>query len=103
MILNALRQQEENWSASGCLLPSGGNVNIENAETTPVAESIPKLTNSQFITDPYKMDFNPEDRHGASLYNKATETLKEADQFTFSQDKAANLLQHLKRQSQTFF
>ena len=68
-----------------------------------MAESIPKSTNSQFVTDLYKSDFNPGDRHGASLYNKATETLKEADQLTFPQDKAANLLQHLKRQSQTFF
>ena len=41
-ILNALKQQEENWSASGRLLPPGGTVNLENVETTSVAESIPK-------------------------------------------------------------
>ena len=103
MISTALNQQEATWSASGRLLPAGGNVNIENVETTSVAESPQKSVHFQFVTDPYKSDFNPGDRHGSSLYNKATETLKEADQFTFSQDKAANLLQHLKHQSQTFF
>ena len=96
IFLNDLRQQEENCSASGHLLSSGGNVNVENVETTPVAYSIPKTSNSQFVTDPYKSDFNPGDGDEASLYNKATEALKEADQFTFSQDKAANLLWHLK-------
>ena len=63
MILSALRQQEENWSASGRLLPTGGNVNIENVDTSPAAESSPKSVTFQFVTDPYKSDFNPGDRH----------------------------------------
>ena len=37
MILSALRLQEENLFASSRLLPSGGNVNVENVETTPLA------------------------------------------------------------------
>ena len=46
IIVSALRQQEENWSASGRLLPAGGNVNIENVETISVAESISKSVRS---------------------------------------------------------
>ena len=59
LLVSALRQQEENWSASGRFLPTGGIVNIENVETTSVAESIPKSVHFQFVTDPYKSDFNP--------------------------------------------
>ena len=47
MISTALTQQEATWSASGRLLPAGGNVNIENVETTLVAESIPKSVHFQ--------------------------------------------------------
>ena len=57
----------------------------------------------QFVTDPYKSDFNPGDKNGSILYNKATEALQETAQFTFSQEKAATLLQRFKRQSQRFF
>ena len=103
MIASALATQEATWSANGRLLPVGRNINIENVAPTSVAETSPKSVTFQFVIDPYKSDFNPGDRHGASIYNTATETLKESDQFTFSQDKAANLLQHLKRQSQTYF
>ena len=84
-------------------MPVGGNINIADIDTTSVADTSPKSVTFQFVTDPYKSDFNPGDRHGASLYNKATETLKEYEQFTFSRDKAANLFQHLKCQSQTYF
>ena len=52
------------------------------------------------VTDPYKGNFNPADKGGTILVNKATDPLKDTDKFTFNQDKAVNLLAEMKTQSE---
>ena len=40
---------------------------------TIAAPSAPAAPSTLYTTDPYKTDFNPAEKHGASLFSKATE------------------------------
>ena len=95
LIAQALLNQEQSWTASGRLVSAG------LPSSVPVQQPYPNMSSQfcQFVTDPYKSDFNPGDKNGSILYNKATEALQETAPLNFSQEKAATLLQHFKRQS----
>ena len=41
-----------------------------------------------YVTDSFKGDFNPADKHGASLFKTATEPLPEKEIFSLNQDNA---------------
>ena len=57
---------------------------IANMITAGTIAASPPLssTPSLYVTDPYKTDFNPSEKHGASLFSKATEELSDKDKFT---------------------
>ena len=56
-----------------------------------------------YITDPFKGDFNPADKHGASLFKTATEPLSEKDRFSLNQDNAKKVFHLLKPKASTYF
>ena len=56
-----------------------------------------------YVTDPFKGDFNPADKHGASLFKTATEPLPEKDRFSLNQDNAKKVFHLLKSKASTFF
>ena len=56
-----------------------------------------------YVTDPYKGDFNPADKHGASLFKTATEPLPEKDRFSLNQDNAKKVFQLIKSKASTYF
>ena len=91
LIDNAIIAHEASLTAAGRLIPAAG---LPRALPTPVL--------CQYVTDPYKGDFNPADKGGSILFNKATEALKDSDKFTFNQEKAYNLLAEMKTQSEKF-
>ena len=85
LIDKAIAAHEASLTAAGRLIPAAG---LPRALPTPVL--------CQYVTDPYKGDFNPADKGGSILFNKATEALKDADKFTFNQDKVYFLLAEMK-------
>ena len=68
--------------------------------TAPGGENVSTSSMCQYVNDPYKGHFNPGDKIGSILFNKATEPLKDKNKFTFNQDKAVNLLFEMKTQSE---
>ena len=74
---------------------SGGGNSGSNLPASP--------TSVVYSTDPFKSNFNPGDKHGASLFKTATEPLPEKDRYTLSQDRAKKLLLHIKSKAATYF
>ena len=60
-------------------------------------------TSVLYSTDPFKSNFNPGDKHRASLFKTTIEPLPEKDRYTLSQDKAKKLLLHIKSKEATYF
>ena len=58
---------------------------------------------SLYVTDPFKTDFNPAEKHGASLFSKVIEELPDKDKFTLNTDKAKQLSHVLKTKASTYF
>ena len=56
-----------------------------------------------YVTDPFKGDFNPADKHGASLFKTATEPLPEKDRFYLNQDNGKKVFHLLKSKASTYF
>ena len=56
-----------------------------------------------YVTDPFKGDFNPADKHGASLFKTATEPLPEKDRFSLNQDNAKKVFHLIKSKASTYF
>ena len=63
---------------------------------TIAAPSAPVAPSTLYASDPYKTDFNPAEKHGASLFSKATEELPDKDKLTLNTDKAKQLSHVLK-------
>ena len=85
----------------GTLTLAGRLVSAAATGGPPPIAPVPTVS-CKFVTDPYKGNFNPAERRGAALFNKATDPLKDTDTFTFNQDKAVNLLAEMKTQSEKF-
>ena len=73
------------------------------AAGTLVSPTSTSSTPSLYVTDPYKTDFNIAEKHGASLFSKATEELPDKDKFTLNTDKAKQLSHVLKTKASTYF
>ena len=73
LINNAIIAHETSLTAAGRLIPIAG-----------LPRPLPTTVVSQYVTDPYKGDFNPADKGESILFNKATEALKDSDKFTFN-------------------
>ena len=56
-----------------------------------------------YVTDPFKGDFNPADKHGASLFKTATEPLPEKDRFSLNQDNTKKVFHLLNSKASTYF
>ena len=80
-------------SSSGS--PTGGGTGGSILPASP--------TSVVYSTDPFRSNFNPGDKHGASLFKTATEPLPEKERYTLSQDKAKKLLLHIKSKAATYF
>ena len=61
LIDNAIIAHEASLAAAGRLIPLAG---------LPIP--VPTSVVSQYVTDPYKGDFNPADKGGSILFNRAT-------------------------------
>ena len=72
---------------------------------TPGALATPASPTSvtTYVTDPFKGDFNPADKHGASLFKTATEPLPEKDRFSLNQDNAKKVFHLIKSKASTYF
>ena len=57
------------------MIASGALVNLASPTTV-----------TTYVTDPFKGDFNPADKHGAFLFKTATEPFPEKDIFFLNQD-----------------
>ena len=69
-----------------------------------VAPGTPVLpTSVTYVTDPYKSDFNPTDKHEASLFETATEPLPEKDRISLNQDNSKKVFHLLKSKASTYF
>ena len=73
------------------------------AGTLVAPTSVPSPRSVTYVTDPYKGDFNPADKHGASLFRTATEPLPEKDRFSLNQDNAKKVFHLLKSKASTYF
>ena len=45
---------------------------LAQLRTSGLIQTASTPASNQFVTDPFKMDFNPADKQGLVLYNKAT-------------------------------